>query len=199
MPASYNNKPRSYSIVFASLKCHKSFRLFLAHPFMIYALSAPLTSCLKDRIAYSCMQHIMKWLLMKGLTNSKLCNELELNWNKFLAYIRTSKTIWLYNIKIPAMFKNWIQIEITEQSVSFSLKAWRRYKWSDNGCRQWGSSQRMDGLKINIAYAAAATAVSNMTPLIHNLFDLLEDASRGDFMSYDFLPSSQHWLHLVLI
>lgn len=52
----------------------------------------------------------------------------------------------------------------------------------------------MDGLKINIAYAAAATAtaVSNMTPLIHNLFDLLEDASRGDFMSYDFLPSSQH-------
>lgn len=60
MPASYNNKPRSYSIVFASLKCHKSFRLFLAHPFMIYALSAPLTSCLKDRIAYSCMQHIMK-------------------------------------------------------------------------------------------------------------------------------------------
>lgn len=104
MPASYNNKPRSYSIVFASLKCHKSFRLFLAHPFMIYALSAPLTSCLKDRIAYSCMQHIMKWLLMKGLTNSKLCNELELNWNKFLAYIRTSKTIWLY-IKIPAMFK----------------------------------------------------------------------------------------------
>lgn len=185
MPASYNNKPRSYSIVFASLKCHKSFRLFLAHPFMIYALSAPLTSCLKDRIAYSCMQHIMKWLLMKGLTSSKLCNELELNWNKFQTYIWACKTVCLSTKKNPSHVKNWIQIETTEQSVSFSLKDWRRFKWSDNGCRQWGSTQRMDGLKINIAYAS--TAVSHMTPLMHNLFDLLENASFWDFFSFFFV------------